>query len=294
MDGGANEPCLWETGGMDRPQVPWTQKMRWKNSTGVMHMSDQQQATYAAFWLYKTLSEWRRMGHAERARMRDGFAAALDAASGSVTLRGAYSLAGLRSDADLMLWVHGPDLGDMQALALALRRSDLGSYLSEAYCYTGMVPESQYAPDHRPAFTKGLPPRTYLSMYPFTKTHEWYRLPFEQRRQLMAEHGRMGRKHSAVPEARLDGPAHGSSQAGIAVAAPPAPAALGLVQANTIHSFGLGDQEFVVAFEADDPADIIHMVEDLRAAEVRLYTAVDTPIFLGRRKGLREALEDLG
>ena len=65
-------------------------------------------------------------------------------------------------------------------------------------------------------------------------------------------------------------------------------------QANTIHSFGLGDQEFVVAFEADDPADIVHMVEDLRAAEVRLYTAIDTPIFLGFRKSLLEALEDLG
>lgn len=260
---------------------------------GATLMSDARPATYVAFWLYKARPEWRRVSEEQRTRLRSEFAAAVDAAAGAVTLRGAYSLAGLRSDADLMLWVHGPDLADLHALATTLRKTELGAYLDEAYCYTGVVPESRYAPDHRPAFTKGLPPRTYLSMYPFIKTHEWYRLPFEQRRQLMAEHGRMGQKHSALPETRLVAESHGQG-GGVAVAAAPAPAAMGRVQANTIQSFGLGDQEFVVAFEADNPSDIVDMVEDLRAAEVRLYTAVDTPIFLGLRKSLAAALEDLG
>jgi chlorite dismutase len=259
-------------------------------------MTDERPATFAAFWLYKARPELRRLAEDDRARIRRQFVTTIDAASASVTLRGAYSLAGLRSDADLMLWVHGPDLGALHALAAALRRTELGSYLAEAYCYAGMVPQSQYAPDHRPAFTKGLPPRDYLSMYPFVKTHEWYRLPFEQRRQLMAEHGRMGQKHSAMPEVHVEGVSYEPSRqgGGAAVTTAPTPVALGRVQANTIHSFGLGDQEFVVAFEADDPVDIVRMVEDLRAAEVRLYTAVDTPIFLGRRKSLEQALEDLG
>jgi chlorite dismutase len=256
-------------------------------------MSDEYPATYAAFWLYKGRKELRSLDREHRTRIQDEFVAAIEAAASAVTLRGAYSLAGLRSDADLMLWVHGQDLGALHALAAALRRTELGAYLSDAYCYTGIVPQSQYAPEHRPAFTKGLPPRTYLSMYPFTKTHEWYRLPFEQRRQMMAEHGRMGQKHSALPEIRVEGAAY-EPRGGVAVATAAVPVGLGRVQANTIHSFGLGDQEFVVAFEADDPADILHMVEDLRAAEVRLYTAVDTPIFLGCRKSVREALEDLG
>lgn len=247
--------------------------------------------TFAVYWLYKVAPEWRRLESFEREHMRDEFARTLEERTGALTLRGAYSMVGLRHDADLLLWLHGPDLGAMQDLAVALRKTALGAYLENVYAYSGLVPVSRYAPEHRPAFIKGQPPRTYLSIYPFVKTPEWYLLPFEQRRALMAEHGRMGQRHSAVHEAAA--PETGGGGTAVAVAEAVAVAA-GQVLANTIHSFGLGDQEFVVAFESEDPAAIEHMVEDLRAAEVRRYTAIDTPIFLGRRKDLRAALGDLG
>ncbi|HVA91094.1 MAG TPA: chlorite dismutase family protein [Chloroflexota bacterium] len=248
---------------------------------------------YAVFWLYRVAPEWRRLPAAERDAARDAFAAALESNLMGLTLRGAYSMVGLRHDADLMLWLHGPDLGQAQDLAAALRRTPLGGYLEEMYTYTGLVPRSRYAPEHRPAFTKGAAPRTYLSIYPFVKTQEWYLIPFEQRRALMAEHGKMGQAHSAMPEVRIDTGAGGHHR-GTAVAEAPAAAPVGTVLANTIHSFGLGDQEFVVAFESEDPAALEKMVEDLRAAEVRRYTAIDTPVFLGRRKEIRAALADLG
>ena len=243
------------------------------------------ETTFALFWLYRVAPEWRRLEAFERAHVREAFARTLEERAGALTLRGAYSLVGLRHDADLMLWLHGPDLGAAQDLAVALRKTGLGTYLENPYTYTGIVPISRYAPEHRPAFVQGRPPLQYLSMYPFVKTPEWYLLPFERRRALMAEHGRMGQRHSAIPEAVIE-----EASAGAAVAAP----SRGAVLANTVHSFGLGDQEFVVAFEADDPAAIARMVEDLRAAEVRRYTAADTPIFLGRRKDLPAALDDLG
>jgi chlorite dismutase len=245
------------------------------------------ETTFALFWLYKVAPEWRRLEAVERAHSREAFARTLEERAGSFTLRGAYSLVGLRHDADLMLWLHGPDLGAAQDLAVALRKTGLGTYLENTYTYTGIVPISRYAPEHRPAFVQGRPPLRYLSMYPFVKTPEWYLLPFEQRRALMAEHGRLGQRHSAIPEAVIE---EASAGAAVAVAAP----SRGAVLANTVHSFGLGDQEFVVAFESDDPAAIARMVEDLRAAEVRRYTAADTPIFLGRRKDLPAALDDLG
>lgn len=262
--------------------------------------------TYVVFWLYKAQPEWRRLDAQERARLRQDFAATVerhvaDAGMGSgSTLRGAYSMAGLRHDADLALWLHGPSLDALQDLAVALRKTDLGAYLDTVYTYVGVVPESRYSPEHRPAFVKGAPAREYLSFYPFTKTHAWYQLPFEQRRALMAEHGRMGQKHSAMPEVRIDRPdareqraatGTGTSVA-VADAVPAAPT--GTVQANTINAFGLGDYEFVVAFESDDPFALEAMVEDLRAAEVRIYTSVDIPIFLARRKSLAAALDDLG
>ena len=259
-------------------------------------MSDQAaETTYSIFWLYRAIPAWRQLEATMRDRLRVQFAETLEAHLGSLTLRGAYSMVGLRHDADLLLWLHGTDLGGMQDLAVALRRTGMGAYLDNVYTYSGLVPESRYAPEHRPAFVKGAAPRAYLSMYPFTKTNEWYLLPFERRRGLMAEHGRMGQKHSAMPEVRIEvGAGDGSGGTSTAVADAPVVVPTGGVLANTIHSFGLGDQEFVVAFESDDPAALERMVEDLRAAEVRVYTSSDIPIFLARRKDLHAALADLG
>jgi len=97
------------------------------------------------------------------------------------------------------------------------------------------------------------------SVYPFTKTPDWYLLDYEERRRLMGEHGQMGRDYPSI-------------------------------LTNTTSSFGFGDQEFIVAIEEDDPATLLRMVQQLRAAEVRKYTAVDTPIFFGRRMPIDEAI----
>src|ERR671934_641571 len=181
--------------------------------------NDGSETTFALFWLYKVAPEWRRLEAFEREHLREAFAHTLDERAGSLTLRGAYSLVGLRHDTDLMLWLHGPDLGVAQDLAVALRKTGLGTYLENTYTYPGIVPISRYPPEHRPAFVQGRPPLRYLSMYPFVKTPEWYLLPFEQRRALMAEHGRMGQRHSAIPEA-----VSGEASAGAADArAPPSP-----------------------------------------------------------------------
>jgi hydrogen peroxide-dependent heme synthase len=256
-------------------------------------MSDE--TIFAVYWFYKVTPEYRRLDARDRVHLCDDFAKAVEAHVGGLTLRGAYSLVGLRHDADFLLWLHGPSLNAAQDMAVAVRKTGLGAYLETPFTYTGMVSPSRYAPEHGPAFMKGEPPRGYLSVYPFTKTHAWYHLPFERRRALMAEHGALGQAHSALVEGRVaTTEATGYAKGAVATAVvKPATQPRGSVLANTVHSFGLGDQEFVVAFESDDPAALERMVEDLRAAEVRLYTACDTPIFLCRRKSLRAVLDDL-
>lgn len=253
-------------------------------------MSTTPSPTYAAFWLLKVQPSWRQLDAAARDVARQEYLATLGASSAGLTLRGAYSLAGLRADADLMLWLHGQEFSELQALATSLRRTALGAHLEWMYIYTGAATPAQYDPTHSAAFLQGVAPKRYLSVYPFIKTPEWYLLSFEERRTLMADHGRLGRQFS-VPRALLESSAGG--RAATAVATPEA-AMGGGVLTNTIHSFGLGDQEFVVAFESDDPFEMVRMVEALRATEVRRYTKLDTPIFLGQRKPAPEALEDLG
>ncbi|MGI8916599.1 MAG: chlorite dismutase family protein [Chloroflexota bacterium] len=246
--------------------------------------------TYAAYWLLKARASWQQLDEGERRAARQEYLAALAARPSALTLRGVYSLAGYRADADLMFWLHGPEFADIQTLATALRRTLLGAHLDWVYVYTGAATPAQYDPTHSAAFLQDAAPKGYLSVYPFIKTPEWYLLSFEERRALMADHGRLGRQFS-VPRAEL---AAAGGQGGATAVAVQEATTGGGVLTNTVHSFGLGDQEFVVAFESDDAFEMVRMVEALRSTEVRRYTKLDTPIFLGRRKTADEALGDLG
>jgi hydrogen peroxide-dependent heme synthase len=226
-------------------------------------MAEQQTSTtYANFWIYRVDREWRRLPEADKATARKEFAGILDNAQG-VEVRGMYSMVGFRHDSDFIIWVVTQDFDVMQQLAVSINQSTLGQYLTTVYSYLGISLGSRYTADHAPAFIKGIPPKKYLSVYPFIKTHEWYQLPYEDRRAAMAEHGKMGREYPDI-------------------------------LTNTVSSFGIADHEFVVAFESDDIADMVRMVEYLRAAASRPFTALDTPIFLGYMKEPEDVLLDLG
>jgi len=218
---------------------------------------------YTVFWLYKAMPSWRSLDSDQQRAARSEFLSALDEYRGKVTLRGAYSTVGLRADVDLILWTVSSEIDELQALAATLNRTSLGRHLEMRYCYLGVAAGSQYDPEHGPAFLKGTTPRKFLSVYPFIKTSDWYLLPYEQRRELMAVHGQLGRDYPTI-------------------------------LTNTVSSFGIQDQEFIVALEDDDPAVLVKMVQALRGAEVRVYTKLDTPIFLGRYKDPAAALADLG
>ncbi len=227
-------------------------------------MSEKPKATYTNFWVYQVDPEWRKTSEEARDAARAEFAALLEgAATEGVTVRGVYSTVGLRPDADLILWVISEDFDAFQRLAVAIRATTLGAWLQPRHTFPGVSLGSKYSSDHAPAFIKGVAPKRYLSMYPFIKTHDWYQLPFEERRSAMAEHGRMGREYPDI-------------------------------LTNTVSSFGISDWEFVVAFEGDDVGEMVRMVEYLRPAASRPYTKLDTPIFLGVLKDAREALLDLG
>lgn len=254
-------------------------------------------STYAVFWLYRLDPAWRRLPAPEQQRGKAEFVTTLAARDPRVTLRGTYSLVGLRNDADLLLWVHGTDLDAIQRLAVDLNHTGLGAYLTSAYSYVGVVSGGRYDPEHRPAFLRGSTPQNFISMYPFVKTTEWYLLPYERRREMMAAHGRLGRRYAvarpAAPEPEQVAVGSGHAAAATAATAVAEAPTGGGVLTNTVDAYGLGDYEFVVAFESNDPAELCRMVEDLRTVEVRRYTKLDTPIFLGRRREPAEVLADL-
>lgn len=256
---------------------------------------------YSVYWLYRVDETYHQLNDAQREKAKGQFLAALEARDASITLRGSYSLVGLRANADLLLWVWGDDLDAIQRLAVALRQSGLGRRLTQVEAYVGVVSVPRYDPEHGPAFITGAPPKRYVSVYPFVKTTDWYLSSFEDRRRMMAEHGMVGRKY-AVPRERvaeLARAARGETAPtkangkGAHAATATAEEVGGGVLSNTVDSFALGDYEFILANESDDPAELKEMMLALRAVESRKYTTLDTPIYFGRLRTPAEALADL-
>jgi chlorite dismutase len=217
---------------------------------------------FTCFWLYQRAESWYGVPDSTWEEAESEFLRVLDAGDVGYAIRGVYSLVGIRPEVDLMVWGVAPTLDTLQELAVKLGRTAIGRHLRLRQAYYGMGGMSTYDPTHGPAFIKGDAPRRYLSVYPFTKTPEWFQLPYPERRQLMVEHGQMGREFPTV-------------------------------LTNTVSSFGIADQDWVVALEDDDPKVLIAMVQKLREAKVREWTAVDTPIYLGERKDPASVLADM-
>jgi chlorite dismutase len=179
-----------------------------------------------------------------------------------VTTRGIYSVVGMRADADVMLWWTASSAEDLQALHADLRRTQLGRALEPREIFVGLVRPAEFASDHLPAFLKGTPPGRYLCVYPFVRTPEWYLLPAAERGALLREHGEAGR---SFPD----------------------------IGANTTNAFGLGDYEWILAFEADRLERIVELIRHLRGTGARRYTKLETPFFTGVRKEPLEVIADL-
>ncbi len=185
--------------------------------------------------------------------------AGAEAALEGVAVRGVYDLTGFRAEADLLLWLISPSPERLQEAIGRFRRSPAGSTPALWWSAIGVHRQAEFNPDHRPAFLDGAPPLPWLCVYPYVRTHEWYLLAPEERRRLLGEHGRMGRSYPDV-------------------------------LANTVSSFGLGDYEWLLAFEANEPARITDLMRHLRAAEARRFTRHELPFLFGRRARLADVL----
>ncbi len=186
----------------------------------------------------------------------------LDGYADRVTTRGIYSTAGFRADADLAFWWIARSPDDLQDLLTELRQTRLGMSLEQREQFLGMVRAAEFARDHQPAFVKGEPPKKYFTVYPFVRTPEWYLLDADERGRLLREHGEAGRE---FPD----------------------------VLANTTSAFGLGDYEWILAFEADSLDRLVDLIRRLRATGARRYTKLEVPFFTGIRKELAAAVADL-
>jgi chlorite dismutase len=222
---------------------------------------------YVRFAFYRLAPEWRRLSASARTAMRTELADMVESWAERILLR-TYSTLGMRGDCDFMLWQVSENLDHFQELASDVGSSELGAYLDTPYSYLSMTKHSMYVSEHVHPNQEGtrltIAPgeSRYLFVYPFVKTRAWYLLPQSERQRIMNVHIATGHKYPTV-------------------------------KLNTTYSFGLDDQEFVLAFETDFPSDFLDLVQELRETESSSFTLRDTPIFTCVSMPIGEILESL-
>ncbi len=217
---------------------------------------------YLNFSFYKVDPKWRWLSEIGKDEAIKELTALIDVANTKMKVR-TYSTLGLREDSDFMLWMISDSIEKMQILTSKIYSTIFGKYIEPSQIYLSASRKSIYSSKVVPAFMSDEPPLKYNVVYPFIKSREWYLLPFEKRKQMMEEHIEVGRK---FPQVRL----------------------------NTSYSFGLDDQDFMLAFETNNLMDFQDLIMQLRETKVSEYIVKDTPMIVCVNKSLEEIIKSMG
>lgn len=214
---------------------------------------------FVKYTFLKVDPAWRRLPAEERTQHKQEFLAACEDFGEDHLIQG-FSLIGTRGDADLMILAEAENLDRIHELHVVLGQSGLMKWASQPYSFLGLRKTSEYSDEERliPRAFKG----RYVFVYPFVKTREWYGKPADERWKIMQEHIQVGREYPQVDN-------------------------------HTTYSFGLDDQEFVVAFDTDDAGAFLDLVQRLRTTEASAYTKRDTPSFTCIRTSIPKAVDAL-
>src|ERR687888_1713483 len=184
------------------------------------------------FSFFKVDPKWRWLNEIGKEEAAKEFASLVEVANTKIKVR-VYSTLGLREDADIMLWMISDSIEKTQVMTSKVYSTVLGKYLTQSYVFLSAARPSVYSAKVTPGFMTDAQPMKYCVVYPFVKSREWYLLSFEERKKMMEEHIMVGRK---FPQVRL----------------------------NTTYSFGLDDQDFMLAFETNDLMNFQDLIIQLR------------------------------
>ncbi len=223
---------------------------------------EKQAAVFLNFSFFKIDPKWRWLNEIGKEEAAKEFASLVEVANTKIKVR-TYSTLGLREDADIMLWMISDSVEKTQVMTSKIYSTVLGKYLTQSYVFLSAMRPSVYSSKVTPSFMTDAQPSKYCIVYPFVKSREWYLLPFEERKKMMDEHIAVGRK---FPQVRL----------------------------NTTSSFGLDDQDFMLAFETEDLMAFQELIIQLRETKVSKYVVRDTPMIVCVHRGIEEIIKSLG
>lgn len=177
-------------------------------------------------------------------------------------VRGVYDVSGLRADADVMVWTHAATSEELQSAYHRFRRTSFGARLDPVWSQMALHRPAEFNKSHVPAFLADEDAKKHVCVYPFVRSYEWYLLEDEERRAMLAEHGKMARDYKDV-------------------------------RANTVASFALGDYEWLLAFEADELYRIVDLMRHLRGSTARRHVREEIPFYTGALTPVAELVDRL-
>jgi chlorite dismutase len=219
-------------------------------------------ASFLNFSFFKVDPKWRWLNEIGKEEAAKEFANLVEVANTKIKVR-TYSTLGLREDADIMLWMISESIEKTQVMISKLYSTVLGKYLTPSYVFLSATRPSIYSSKVTPGFMTNEQPMKYCIVYPFVKSREWYLLPLEERKKMMDEHIKIGR---TFPQVRL----------------------------NTTYSFGIDDQDHMLAFETADLMAFQELIMQLRETQVSRYVIRDTPMIVCVYKGVEDIIKSLG
>ncbi|WP_345795752.1 chlorite dismutase family protein [Castellaniella sp. MT123] len=217
------------------------------------------QEQFTSQFAIKFTSQWNPLGKSEKSAAVDAAVAIFEKYQDRVGLRGTYVVQGFQGHTDILFWMFGDHVEDIQDLQLEIRRSPLGAYIDTPHAFIGITKPFEFS-EHPTSFAVGMTPRKFLCFYPFIRTPEYYLLPAWERRAVIGDHGQIG--HEFVPD----------------------------ILTNGVYGFGLGDYEWLLTFETNDLSRLVDCVRKLRESKSRLYMQDEHPFIVGRHFDLRDAL----
>jgi chlorite dismutase len=217
---------------------------------------------YLNFSFYKVDPKWRWLNDLGKDEAAKEFSSLIDIANTKMKVM-TYSTIGMRKESDFMLWSISDSVEKIQVLSSKVYTTVLGKYIDTSEVYLSASRPSIYSNKITPSFMEDDKPLKYNIVYPFVKSREWYLLPFTKRSEMMKEHINVGKK---FPQIRL----------------------------NTSYSFGMGDQDFMLAFETDNLMDFQDLIMKLRETQVNRYVVRDTPMIVCVYKKIFDIIKSLG
>ena len=218
---------------------------------------------YTSYSVFRARTDSARLDESQREQATAEVTALLDdLLAKDVYTRGTYSVSGYRADADLLVWWTCPDPDQLQAAYTSFRRTALGRSMEPVWAVVGLHRPAEFNKSHIPAFVKRETPEKYICVYPFVRSLDWYLLPPDERRDMLAEHGKMAREYPDV-------------------------------RSNTVACFALNDYEWLLAFEAAELHRIVDLMRHLRGAEARRHTRKEVPFYTGVRLPIAEIVASL-